>query len=213
MFYKEIICLANSRRLQGRCVAGRDIKTNEWVRPVSSGETLTINQIKFKDGSIPKLLDVIRFPCKEQAPLFCQPENILIEKGIWEKLGRYDKKIENLCDYPKSLWWNDKPGQDRIEEEFLRKNKIDQSLFFIKLASVIIRRRSRAEYGIKTRAVFSYNGVEYDLGVTDPDIENEYKEKPCGDYRLNTRQIYLCISLGGPFKGYCYKLAAGVIRT
>lgn len=212
MFYKEIICLANSRRSGGRCVAGRDAKTNEWIRPVSSGETLTIDQIKLKDGNIPELLDVIKIPCKERSPSFCQPENILIEKGIWEKLGRYSKKIENLCDNPKSLWCNDKPAQDRIEEEFLRKNKVDQSLFFIRPDLIIIRKCSRSEYGIKTRAIFSYNGIEYNLGLTDLDIENEYKEKPCGDYRLNKKQIYLCISLGGPFKGYCYKLAAGIIR-
>ena len=212
MFYKEIICLANSRRLQGRCVVGRDINTNEWIRPVSSTETLTIDQIKFKDRNIPRLLDIIRIPCKQRVPIFCQPENILIEKDVCEKLGRYDKEIEDLCDHPKSLWWNDKPAQDRIEEEFLRKNKVSQSLFFIKPDSIIIRRSSRLEHGIKTRAVFSYNGVEYNLGVTDPDIENEYKEKPCGDYKLNTKQIYLCINLGGSFKGYCYKLAAGIIR-
>ncbi|MEW6171037.1 MAG: hypothetical protein AB1472_05730 [Candidatus Omnitrophota bacterium] len=213
MFYKEIVCLANSRRLQGRCVAGRDIKTNEWIRPVSSGETLTIDQIRLKDRSIPDLLDIIRIPCKERAPIFCQPENILIEAGTWEKLGRYDKKIENLCDHPKLLWWNDKPSQDRVDEEFLKKNKVDQSLFFIRPDSIIIRRHLRAEYGIKTRAVFSYNSVEYDFGVTDIDIEDEYKEKACGDYKLNTRQIYLCISLAGAFKGNCYKLVAGVVRV
>jgi len=212
MFYKEIICLANSRRSGGRCVAGRDTKTNEWIRPVSSGETLTLEQIKFKDGSIPRLLDIIRILCKQETPIFCQPENILIEKGVWENLGRYDKKIENLCDHPKSLWWNDKPAQDKIEEGFLRKNKVDQSLFFIRLDSIIIRKCSSLEYGIKTRAIFSYNGIKHDLGLTDLDIENEYKEKTCGDYRLNTKQIYLCISLGGPFKEHCYKLVAGVIR-
>lgn len=204
--------MANSRRLQGRCVAGRDIKTNEWIRPVSSAETLTIDQIKLKDRSIPGLLDIIKIPCKERVPIFCQPENILIEKGVWEKLGIYDKKIDNLCDYPKTLWWNDKPAQDRIDEEFLKKNKVGQSLSFIKPDSICIRRCLRLDHGIKTRAVFFYNGVEYDLGLTDLDIENEYKEKSCGDYRLNKKQIYLCISLGGSFRGYCYKLVAGVIR-
>ena len=36
---KRIACLANSRKLTGRCVAGREIKGRKggkWIRPVSS---------------------------------------------------------------------------------------------------------------------------------------------------------------------------------
>ncbi|MGH7707024.1 MAG: dual OB domain-containing protein, partial [Vulcanimicrobiaceae bacterium] len=35
---KRIVCLANSRKLQGRCVAGRELQKNgpgAWIRPVS----------------------------------------------------------------------------------------------------------------------------------------------------------------------------------
>lgn len=38
---KRILCLANSRKLSGRCVAGREIanpRLGPWVRPVSSCE-------------------------------------------------------------------------------------------------------------------------------------------------------------------------------
>jgi len=38
---KRIVCLANSRKLQGRCIAGREIvqgKPGAWIRPVSARE-------------------------------------------------------------------------------------------------------------------------------------------------------------------------------
>ncbi|MFP5272720.1 dual OB domain-containing protein [Coleofasciculus sp.] len=31
---KKIICLANSRKLDERCIAGIDLNTGKWVRPV-----------------------------------------------------------------------------------------------------------------------------------------------------------------------------------
>jgi hypothetical protein len=38
---KRIICLANSRKLSGRCLAGREFVdgcAGDWIRPVSSRE-------------------------------------------------------------------------------------------------------------------------------------------------------------------------------
>ncbi len=38
---KRIVCLANSRKLQGRCIAGRELvsgKPAAWIRPVSDRE-------------------------------------------------------------------------------------------------------------------------------------------------------------------------------
>lgn len=56
MFYKDIICLANSRKLNGRCVAGKDVTGNTWVRPLSplskTGE-LTLRDITYDDWTEP----------------------------------------------------------------------------------------------------------------------------------------------------------------
>jgi len=47
--------------------------------------------------------------------------------------------------------------------------------------------------------------------VTDMMIEREYLMKPQGEYPQNSKNIYLTISLGEPFNGFCYKLVAAVM--
>ena len=58
-----------------------------------------------------------------------------------------------------------------------------------------------------------YKDVSYLLAVTDPDIEKVYILKNVGQYPLSTQDLYLTISLGEPFNGFCYKLIAGVIAS
>jgi len=47
--------------------------------------------------------------------------------------------------------------------------------------------------------------------VTDSGIERTYLMKEHGEYPLINRDLYLTVSLGEPFNGYCYKLVASVI--
>ena len=110
---------------------------------------------------------------------------------------------------------------DKISVEYLKNNKITSSLLLIKPTTLEIRRQDVMVEGMygsyekkKIRAVFTYNGVEYNLGVTDPIIEQEYKSKDEGIYKLSFNKIYLCISLAEPFPplyNYCYKLVATII--
>ena len=53
------------------------------------------------------------------------------------------------------------------------------------------------------------NGVRYRLAVTDPIVESKYLAGNDGTYDVGN--AILCISLGEPYKGYAYKLIAGVI--
>ena len=62
---KRIVCLANSRKFGGRCVAGKEINPNGtlgvWVRPVTNqgnGE-VTNWECQYPDGTEPKVLDVL----------------------------------------------------------------------------------------------------------------------------------------------------------
>ncbi len=219
MFYKEIVCLANSRKLNGKCVAGKDINTHNWIRPISGSEKgeLTDNQIAYSNGEIPELLDIMKIPFERTKATFYQAENILISDGKWEKMGKYpENKLDDLCDNPPTIWINEELRNDRISEDFLRQNRIESSLLLIKPESLKFKCEDYPDkFGNtkrKLRAIFLYNNVEYNLGVTDPLIESEYRDKDIGIYASNSKNAYLCISLGESFKDYCYKLVAGIIK-
>ena len=65
----------------------------------------------------------------------------------------------------------------------------------------------------KVRAKFTYREIPYLLSVTDPVIEKTYLMKERGEYPLAAKDLYLTVSLGEPFNGYCYKLVAAVITA
>lgn len=63
----------------------------------------------------------------------------------------------------------------------------------------------------KVRASFRLNNHEYKLAVTDPKIEKTYLKKANGTYKIKADRAYLCISIGEPYDGFCYKLIASII--
>lgn len=216
MFYKEIICFANSRKLNGRCVAGKDTKEYKWVRPQSplskTGE-LTLRDITYEDWSEAKVLDIIRIPFGKPAPRIFQPENVEIVRGVWQKTGSLEKGgIKELCDYPEHIWPYGKEN-DRVDFEFISKNGMDSSLLLIKPEAGVLLVNEVTFGKQKLKCSFKYNAVQYMLSVTDPVYEKEYRNKAAGSYKLPSQGIYLCISLGEPYNGFCYKLVATIITA
>ena len=127
MVEKEIICLANSRKYKGKCVAGKDAKSHLWVRPVSrtgKGE-LKPHQIRFDDGNLPEILDIMRVPVEKSVPKSYQPENWQISSEKWVKIGTYPvNKLDDLCDDVPVLWVNGKPSKDRISHKYIEENAL-----------------------------------------------------------------------------------------
>ena len=62
------------------------------------------------------------------------------------------------------------------------------------------------------RTDFTLNTIRYRLGVTDPVVKSTYDQGEYGIQPISRRNVYLCISLGEPYRGFAYKLVAAIIN-
>jgi len=218
---KRIVCLANSRKYSGRCIAGKEINGEEigkWIRPVSRQETgeLSLKEMKFGDGSIPKVLDVLSVRLTRPCPHAYQSENYLIDDRQWVKHGALSiSALSGMVDDVPQLWINGHHSQhglnDRIPLEMAEED-ISSSLLLVRPETLVITVDAGPDSLKKIRSKFTFNGVQYGLTVTDPEIETTYFNKDFGEYPVSEENVYICVSIGEPFEGYCYKLVAGIIR-
>jgi hypothetical protein len=86
---ETIVCLANSRKISGRCVAGKRTGDNSLVPPnqqSSRARNLRVGSSLFGRQTA-QLLDTLRFRASRNAPGH-QSENVLIDdRFYWEKKG------------------------------------------------------------------------------------------------------------------------------
>lgn len=223
-YTKKIIVLANSRKISGRCVAGKEIVGSGfggWIRPVSlrpAGELSEADR-QFQDGADPKLLDIVEIPMTKHLPHGFQTENHAIDDQFHWSLQRKctpaDLKAA-LDTTATKLWDNTSPStanglHDRVTDAIAA--NLQGSLLLIEVAKLTISVAIEGAYfnnaKRKVRGSFSYKNTSYILTITDPVIEREYLKKADGQY--DAGPVMLCISLGDSFQGYAYKLIAGVI--
>ena len=126
-YWKTILCLANSRKLSGRCIAGREIANGQfgdWIRPISAREKGEISEEerRFENGTSPAVLDVVRIPMIEPQPHTFQVENHHIDDGYYGEWSRTARRRDALeaVDGDRGLWSNDSSGynaiNDRVDE-------------------------------------------------------------------------------------------------
>jgi hypothetical protein len=218
---RRIICLANSRKSGDRCIAGRELLeggyTGPWVRPISArpDEAVSLDELRYEDGSYPRLLDIIDIPFLGPRGKPNQPENWLLDPSArWRKVGkgRYEN-VYLLADPTGPLWVNGRNTSYNINDHVLveEANNSGCSLKLIAVNDLQLRVFSTTYDGVSKRrvqAVFSFDRVHYRLWATDSTIEDMYR--PLADNIYNFGQCYLTISLA-QFYDRCYKLVAGVI--
>ena len=89
---RQSVCLANSRKLNGRCVAGREWDGNNFgasIRPIGSADKGELyGERYYTDGKDPELLDLIEIPLVNPQPSTYQSENHLVDsKRRWRRSG------------------------------------------------------------------------------------------------------------------------------
>ena len=218
-FWREIVCLANSRKWSGRCVVGKDLandRLGQWIRPVSRRDygQLSLADMCFEKGGVPQLLDILAVPLLRHVPQFHQTENYLVDdQRQWRRVGRMEpSSLASLCDPVTSLWPNghhSSNGRNDRAPEHIVKGQVGDSLVLIKpdRLSILVAQKTKR----KVRAEFGFRGEDYRLKVTHPEIENEYRDRRNGLYPVEKEDVYLCVGLGEPHRQYCYKLVAAVI--
>jgi hypothetical protein len=224
-YAKTIVCLANSFKTGGICVAGKEKLANggygDWIRPVSDRPGAELSRSECINGNYgePKLLDIIAVPLLEPLPHGHQTENHLIDgTRRWSKLGVMPWTVlPQICDRPPSLWING--GSTRsgglnncigaVHAATLR-----SSLSLVRPETFSIAVGWQSVQGLDRKVCwgkFTYNTEEYVLKLTHPDVSKAFQPKEEGDYPLE--DVYICVSLTEPFSGdgKCHKLVAAIL--
>lgn len=238
----QIICLANSDKYGGRCIAGLKTDGSGWLRPVSrrpDGELRFYNYI-LPDNREPELFEILEFDCIEPSPRHHQPENWILDTDkSWRTMGRASyslisdilgQEFKHSADLG-NLFGNE---SDRIDYGMIQQNPVEQSLAYIKPQDICWVVKDSPS-GRKCRAIFRFNDIEYDFSITDPQWKSRLSPQnpnslPSGEY--SSHQVIdelgltgfipegfrFTLSLGEPFSktegepAYCYKLIAAVIN-
>jgi len=219
---KTFICLANSYKRGNRCIAGveielcpqqnsyvvkRDANGNPiWFRPIHRGT---------EAGAVPNseaqgisVLDIVTATQVEPCPDGAQKENFFYSRLV--RVNRVTKDSQNLDGFVNnthhSLFGN--RGAAVPPDRYMN---LDYSVLLIKCTQVEFYMKDRTQWEEKPqpRGKLTYNGIEYDLPVTDPifrqTVQNDLQTaNSFADY-------YITLSLGVEHDEWHSKLIASVI--
>lgn len=220
----EFVCLANSWREGGRCVAGVRLDGEGWIRPVISPEGGPLQQRHYRldAGRSIALLDHVRVSVTGRSALPYHPENWLLKEGDpWELLDKIG--IERAGTILKPYFAGDPLlfGNDArwCDSSDFQSRPSESSLALISpsdLRWTVIQSWGKR----KCRAQFRLGNVSYNLPVTDPEWDSRLLRLENGSHATqevndgNDANVVLTISLGAPFAlqgNRCYKIVAGVM--
>jgi hypothetical protein len=232
---KEFILLAKSVKHSKSCIAGREIIRSSakpllgpWIRPISDHDDGAISWVEtmLEGGGLPEFLNIIEIEVKDNVCNPTQPENWLLEKVKWKKTGKIgiESVFKHCIEKPSNLWDSDYGQSDRISTAEYVRNGYDSSLCIIKPDTFVmeictIHNDFENRQQKRRRGKFSYNGINYDFAITDPDVDIKYF-RPFPGISDGVKQIImdaskclLCVSLAPEWNGYHYKLIATVIEN
>jgi hypothetical protein len=218
---KVVVCLANSKKLGHRCVAGIELvrgNPRDWIRPVSArnGHAVSLAERELPGNEEPAPLDILRIPLLIAQPEGHQTENWLLNPDRrWTKTGELPwEDLEDLVDAPTDLWGKDdssnKGENDRVAEDEALELTNSLALVFVKSLKLHVLTTYYQQKKREVRAIFKYRRVSYDLAVTDPRYTKAYLQAEDGHYPLGP--CYMTVSLAEPVNGFCYKVIAAILE-
>ncbi len=218
---ERILCIANSRKHGGHCIAGLTA-SGQFLRLCGpGGSALTDLDTDMGLMGQPRVLDELDVKLKRRIPDGHQSENWLVDGGSTRVVSRpapsrWRQSIEKVSGPSSVVLGND---QALISAENAR--TLGRSLELIRPKDLRIGIRWRDGYRMpQFRGVFGFRGTEYDLPITDPILEREFRKDkevlhegvlfpfpscPGGG------ALYATVSMGEEYQGgLCYKLIAAL---
>ena len=219
MTITRIVVLANSWKHHDRCLAGIDLDTGKWVRPVTRLDDGRVPKTSMKlGGYFPVLLDVLEIPLDLTGPDFgFESENRTILPGIWYQRDKMmPKDIEKYAKRPYYVLHNHRkyvtPGE--LQQKPFAK-RVTLQLIHVDSFTVRDARRKSTNKPSWKGTILS-GGRELEVGITDP----VYFERLNSGHKPSPSCL-LTMSLGMPYKPpewdedeelACWKLISGVIE-
>ena len=215
---KYFICLANSYKRNGRCIAGVEVTISQdshwkivrnddgsphWIRPIDQhtvyGEILEGEAHYIPLLSVVKLSEVV--PCPHESHSedvnYMQMTAIGMINSNREVLEQLSDNVHFEVFYTTDL---------AISPEVYAKG--NYSLMMIHPENILFQEdltKKRARY----RMLFSYHGTNYDFSITDPVFYEQIALQP--DILTSLTDVYLTLSIGLEYEGRHHKLIAGLI--
>lgn len=211
---RYFICLANSYKRGGRCIAGIEVDDSRKIIRDENGNPRWLRPIaETPHGEIPnyianniKLLSLIKITGVEPCPISVHTENI-----------RFSKLEVCHSPFPSEQLLLDRLIDIVHQSAFGSKGKavsadvvsgLGYSLMFIHVENATPYIDTNREKS-KNRMKFNYYGTEYDMPITDPVFLDAFRNNP--ERFFNIPSVYLTLSLGMEFEGWHHKLVAGVM--
>jgi hypothetical protein len=216
---KTIVCLANSYKHGGRCIAGIDIDDGAWIRLRGKADdgALCACEYALDDGTEPRLLDMIEVELYYALRSRSHPEDWQIAPTPWHLVGRADATAQwaEMTARKTKATGILRDHRDRAAAWELNYKPLKSSLCLVCPSEIywwIREDKGKRKY----RALFHYNYVTYDFALTDPRWLDRLKALPDGiyphvDFADANTETWFTISLSEPYFGFHYKLVAGVI--
>lgn len=228
----EFVCLANSTKLQGRCVAGLRTDGTGWFRLVSRQEdgTLYSPTYMLDNGREALPLDILRVDVSGHRPEPHQPENWTLTERHWHfvrqlSLTREWSRLEPFVTKGLAIL-GDTSSAVSMSALRLGFNTLPSSLCIVEPINVSWLLRERTNRPPQPRALFYLGLAFYNLPITDPQWGARFVGFITGmTYPLEaigikpTEKLLFTISLAEPFRPtelsdeQCYKLVAAVLIT
>lgn len=213
---KYILCLANSYKHGGRCIAGVEIKLKNgtlsivksqygiptWIRPVSHSAT---GEIPMSDAKGIDVLSVVKVCDISYAGNGSHSENYYYHSlESIQSLNPSDSFLKEYTDsWHPTIFGN--RGRALTPEAFDNGN---YSVMLIRTEGADIYLDNR--YNPKSKIKFVHNGNNYDLPITDPVFLDRLNSNN-SLYHPNYGTLYIVVSLGVLHDGWHSKLAATII--